>query len=182
MITTSWGMWNTQWSGNSKVEFDGQNKYIIVHPNVSTLDIRSEVYTSWVKWVSFPGVDNKKWLPAMRYSGLDPIPGGESGGIFFLINGWKIIIDFNKVAVNGVLYSEDFNTAYWSSVGAPLFPATVSAIVNSAITYQNIITGDLSSVPGAVWGYVPPSNPTSGSMADIIRNKLLTLAKFIGLK
>jgi hypothetical protein len=182
MAVSIWGMWSPQWTDNSKVEFDGLNKYIIVHPEVTTLDIRSEVYTAWVNWVSFTGVDNKKWVPAMRYSGLDPIPGGESGGIFFLINGWKLLIDFNKVAVNGVLYSEDFNTAYWSSLGLPLYPATVSALVSSAIIYQNVITGDLNSVPAAVWGYIPPTTPVSGSMADIIKNKLLSVAKFLGLK
>jgi hypothetical protein len=181
MAASIWGMWSNQWSGNSKVEFDGANKYIIVHPEVTTLDIRSEVYSAWVKWVAFPDVDNKKWLPAMRYSGMDPIPGGESGGIFFLINGWKLLIDFNKVAVNGVLYSENFNTAYWTSQGAPLFPATVSSLVNSAIVYQNVVTGDLASVPAAVWGYMPTTT-TSGSMADIIKNKLLSVAKFLGLK
>jgi hypothetical protein len=77
----------------------------------------------------------------MRFSGADPIPGGETGVTFFMINGWKLVYDPNTVAVSGVLYSEDFATAYWSFSGDPIYPATVSALVNSAVSYQNVVTG-----------------------------------------
>lgn len=152
-MSTVWGMWTDQWSSNSKVDFDGLNKLIIVHPDVTTLNIRTDVYSAWVDWLGFTGVYNTKWLQALKYSGMDAIPGGESGGIFFTINGWKLIIDFNKVAVSGVLFSEDFNTAYWSPEGLPLFPAVVSSLVNSAVTTQNVVTGTVVT-PAEIWEYV----------------------------
>jgi hypothetical protein len=83
----------------------------------------------------------------MRFSGADPIPGGESGVTFFTINGWKLIYDANKVAINGVLFSEDYPTAYWTVDNQPIYPAVVSSLVNSAVSYQNVVTGDLSTVP-----------------------------------
>jgi hypothetical protein len=66
----------------------------------------------------------------------------------FLINGWKLCYNPNNVAVAGVLFSEDYDTAYWSEDATdPIYPATVSSLVNSAVSYQNVVTGDISVVP-----------------------------------
>jgi len=184
MAITLWNAYGDHWSANDKVDFDGPNRYIIVHPEVTSLDIRSEVYPAWVDWIS-RSPDNQMWLPALKYTGFDPIPGGETGGIFFTYNGWKVIIDFNKVAISGVLYSEDFPTAYWSNTLQPLYPATVSALVNTITNYQNVVTGTALSadeVRTAVWSAPTSSMSTSGSIGEFITKKLLTLAKFIGLK
>jgi hypothetical protein len=185
MSITLWGAWQSQWLSNSKVDFDGLNKLIIVHPEVTSLDIRSEVYSSWINWMAYSG-DNQKWPFAMRYSGMDALPGGgESGGVFFTTNGWKLVIDFNKVAVTGVLFSQDYATAYWSASGQPLFPATVSALVNNAVSYQNVVTGvalNAQEIRQAVWDAPVTGLSTTGSIGEFISKKLLTLAKFIGLK
>lgn len=140
-----WINWSDQWLLESKVTFDGFNKLIIVNPEVADLNIRTDVYSAWVRWLGI-SLENSKWLPAIRYSGMDPIPGGETGGTFFLFNNWKLIIDLNHVKISGVLYSEDFPTAYWSSSGLPMYPATVSALVNSSIVTQNIVTGTVPSL------------------------------------
>jgi hypothetical protein len=181
MAALLWGAWGTEWALEEKVSFDGAAKTITVHDNVTTLNIRSEVYSAWVRWFQ-----REPWsLPAMRFSGADPVPGGETGLTFFTINGWKLVIDFNKVAVSGVLYSEDYDTSYWSSAGLPLYPATVSALVNSAVSYQNVVTGVALSaveVRQAVWDAPTSSLSTVGSIGEFITKKLLTVAKFIGLK
>jgi hypothetical protein len=39
------------------------------------------------------------------------------------------------------LYSDDYATAFWSEEGSPIYPATVSSLVNSAVSYQNVVTG-----------------------------------------
>ena len=87
----------------------------------------------------------------MRYSGLDPIPGGRTGGVFFLTNGWKLYYDPRVVAVSGVMYSDDYDTAYFDYNDKPMYPTQVSALVNTSTTVQNIVTGDVSAVPAAVW-------------------------------
>lgn len=184
MSALLWGAWGGQWASNSKVDFDGYNKLIIVHPEVTSLDIRTEVWTPWVDWLE-QSIDNRKWMLAMDYSGMDPIPSGETGGIFFTVNGWKLVIDFNKVAVTGVLYSRDYPTAYWSATGLPLYPAVVSSLVNNAVSYQNVVTGTALSadeVRTAVWSAPVANYQTAGTFGEFISKKLLTLAKFLGLK
>lgn len=136
-MSTVWGAWGEQWALQEKVSFDGTARKIVVHADVSALDIASDVYSAWVRWSS----RERQFVPAMRYTGFDPIPGGRTGATFFMINGWKLVIDFNKVAVAGVLYSENYGSAYWSETDLPLYPATVSSLVNSAVSYQNVVTG-----------------------------------------
>jgi len=91
----------------------------------------------------------------MRSVGADPIPGGETGVTLFLVNDWKLEFDPNAVAVSGVMFSEDYPTAYWSATDQPIFPATVSALVNSAVSVQNVVSGTAltpEQTAAAVWG------------------------------
>lgn len=124
--------------------FSGLGKKIYVNSGVTSITI-ADMFSRWEDWLQED--DNLKWAQAMRYSGKDPIPGGETGTTFFLMNGWKLVYDANTVAVSGVLYSEDYTTAYWGADGNPIYPATVSSLVNSSVSYQNVVTGDLSVVP-----------------------------------
>jgi hypothetical protein len=148
MAIALWGAWGEQWALAEPVSFNGANKEIHVNAGVESLSIQT-IYSAWKRWVQRE--QNAMYLPAMRAIGGDPIPGGATGSTFFLINGWKLCYDPSAVAVSGVLYSEDYDTAYWSvDASDPIYPATVSALVNSAVSYQNVVTGDLSSVPAAV--------------------------------
>ncbi len=143
MAALIWGAWGEEWALNEKVSFNGTTRKITVNEGVTSLDIRSDVYSAWVRWF-----EREPWSrPAMRFSGADAIPGGETGVTFFMINGWKLVYEPTIVAVTGVLYSDDYATAFWSDSGAPIYPATVSSLVNSAVTTQNVVTGDISTVP-----------------------------------
>jgi hypothetical protein len=162
-----WDYWNL----GAKVTFDGTSKLIYVNPDVTALDIRADVYTTWVKWIEL--YENTVFTFAIEYSGLDPIPGGNTGDIYFLKNGWKLIIDLTKVAVSGVLYSRDYSTAYYSSTLTPQYPATVAALVNTVTNYQNVVTGDVGSIVV----------PTAQQNADaVIASGVLTKPQFIALK
>lgn len=166
----------------AKVTIDGLAKTITVDVGVTSIDIRVDVYTEWVNWMQL-SADNQKWLLAMRYSGIDPIPGGESGGIFFLRNGWKLIIDFTQTSVSGVLFSDDYATAYWNSSGSPLYPAYVSALVNTVVTSTPVITqADPAEIADEILNsQISTSRPT-GSLGEFLAKKVLTVAKFIGLR
>lgn len=148
MSALVWGAWATEWALDEKVSFNGSTKQITVNAGVSSLDIAADVYSAWVRWTA----RERGFLPAMRYSGYDAIPGGRTGATFFTINGWKLVYDPNVVAVSGVLYSTDYSTAYWSASGEPIYPATVAALVNSAVSYQNVVTGVAAS-PEEIWSY-----------------------------
>ena len=182
MASLIWSAWSTQWVENAKVDFDGFNKHILIHPEVTSLDIRTELYSAWVDWHENSS-DSQRWPFAIRYSGIDPIPGGESGGIFFLYNGWKLLIDFNKVAVTGVLYSDNYSTAYWASNSLPLYPAVVSALVNTSIQTQVIqIATPAADIANAILDSQIGTTRPTGSLGEFLVKKLLTVAKFIGLK
>lgn len=145
MAALLWGAWGADWELAEKVDFNGVTRRITVLPGVTSLSIRDDVYSAWVRWLERD--DNARFLPAMRYSGGDPIPGGETGVTFFLSNGWKLEYDANVVAIDGVLYSDNFATPYWSASNQPIYPAKVSSLVNSAVSYQNVVTGNLDDVP-----------------------------------
>lgn len=145
MAVLIWGAWGAEWAEAEKVSFNGVTKRITVNSGVTSLDIRTDVYSAWIRWLERE--TNTQYLPAMRFTGLDPIPGGFTGATYFTINGWKLCYDPNIVAVSGVLYSDDYDTAFWSVDGvSPIFPATVSSLVNTAVTVQNVVTGDISAI------------------------------------
>lgn len=144
-MSLAWAAFGDEWALAEKVSFNGVTRRITVNAGVETLSIREDVYSAWVRWIERE--DNARFLTAMRFSGGDPIPGGETGVTFFLSNGWKFQYDPSLVAVAGVLYSDNYATAYWSSSNQPIYPATVSSQVNSAVVTQNVVTGDLTTLP-----------------------------------
>ncbi len=144
MITTEL-MWQQDWLLYHKTTFDGANRLIIVNENVTSLSIRDDVYSSWKEWVKLR--DNAKFLPAIRTVGGDPVGGGSfSGDIYFLQNGWKTVVDLNVNRIEGVLYSDDFDTPYYNDSLQPLYAAKVAALVNTYSTQIPVVTGDLSAI------------------------------------
>lgn len=158
--------------------FDGLGKKVYVNTGVTSITI-ADLFSRWEDWIRQD--DNLKWLPAMRYSGKDPIPGGETGVTFFLINGWKLVYDPNVVAVSGVLFSEDYATPFWNAAGNPVYPATVSALVNSAVSYQNVVTGTAlteEQTANAVWQaaartLTASADPTATQIAAAVWTRIL---------
>ena len=147
MAALIWGAWSPDWSLNNKVDYDGASKIIYVHPEVTSLDIRADVYSGWIDWVVLR--DNAKFLPALRYTGYDPIGGGQyTGDSYFLTNGWKLSVDLAKVRVTGVLFSDDYDTAYYTTSLVAQYPATVSSLVNTVV-----VSSPSSISPSDVWNY-----------------------------
>jgi hypothetical protein len=143
-----WAAHGAEWALEEKVSFNGVTKRITVNEGVTALDIREDVYSAWIRWIERE--DNARFRIAMRQTGFDVIPGGYTGASYFLTNGWKLEYDANIVAVTGVLYSDDYATPFWSSTDQPVYPATVSSLVNTALTTQNIISGDTASIVASV--------------------------------
>lgn len=185
MAALVWGAWSPDWALGNKVDFDGINKIIYVHPEVTDLDIRTDVYSAWVDWLVLR--DNSKFLAAMRYTGFDPIGGGQyTGDTYFLINGWKLSVDLSKVRVTGVLFSDDYDTAFYTTSMVPQYPATVASLVNTVS-----VAGGSGASAAELWAYSNRSLSTAPPTAVEIANatwahsfasKLLTVAKFLGLK
>ena len=126
MALNLWISHGEEWLDADKVSFNGVTKTIQVNAGVTSLDVQTEVYSAWIRW--FERIENTQYLPAMRFTGLDPIPGGQTGGTFFTINGWKVVYDPRVVAISGILYSDDYSPPYYFTDGSPVLPATVSGI------------------------------------------------------
>lgn len=199
--------WQENWLLYDKVDFNGVERIIYVHPEVTQLDIREDVYTSWVDWAAIH--DNLKFRPALRTTGMDPIGGGKyTGDVYFLINGWKLYVDFSKVQITGVLFSDDYPSAYFTPDGIQQFPVTVAALVNTVAVessvpvptpQQNaaavvealpdtfpISTTDKEDVAHRVWNQSSETIYDPGSFGEFFKmwfaSKLLTVAKFLALK
>lgn len=171
--------------GEQKVVFDGLSRTISVVPGTAQLDIRTDVYSAWKEWTLAVG---SKWIPAIRTTGGDPTIAGQfSGDIYFLINDWKLLIDLTEVAVTGVLFSDDFDSAYYTYDEEIQFPVQVSSIVNtveaggggSGSTAQEVweyATRTLTSqaslnpteVAEAVWNASSATYNTDGTMGHLL--------------
>jgi len=157
------------WTLYHKVTFDGENRIIRVNEGVTTLDIQTDIYSDWKEWVkSMP--DNATWLPAIRSVGGDnTVEGQKAGDIYFLINDWKLYIDLTKVKVTGVLFSDDFDSAYFDNSGSIQFPALVSSLV----TATTGTSGGDGATAAEIWQYstrtlTSAAGPTASEIADAV--------------
>ncbi len=174
-----WAAFSDQWQLNHKVDFDGLNKLILISPYVAQLDVKVDLYSSWKEWIQL--YDNAKFLPAFRTIGGDPVGGGQyAGDIYFLQNGWRIVVD-HPVSFNGTLYTEEGDTPYVITEGGGV-TATVSSLVQS-IGFQGTINNivEPNILPQDIWDYLLENANTPGSVGERF-SKLLTVAKFLGLK
>ena len=146
MSVYAWESWATEWELQEKVSFNGFEKQITVNSGVATLDIMADVYSAWVRWTA----REPRFLPAIRYTGFDVIPGGRSGASFFLYNGWKLVLNLRTTKVLGVLFSDNYPTAYYDNETLePLYPAEVSSVVNTVYSGG----GGASITAADVWAY-----------------------------
>ncbi len=131
--------------------FDKYGKFIFVSESVSGIDL-ADIWSRFVDW--FAAEDNMKIRPAMKYTGFDVIPTGFTGATFFMINGWRCIYNPNTTAISGVLYSEDFATGYWDTDYNPIYPVTVSAVVNTVSVGSGVTAQDKIDIVSGVWNNV----------------------------
>lgn len=108
--------------------FDKYGKHIYLNESITRIDL-SVVYSRAVDWITID--ENAKIKPPMKYSGYDPIPWGFTGATFFMYNDWKLVFNPNVTAIEWVLFSEDYDTWYWSYDKLPIYPITVAATVNT---------------------------------------------------
>jgi hypothetical protein len=151
----NYGYWDL-WRLYHKVTFDGANRIIFVNPEVTDLDIKTDVYSAWKEWTSSMS-DNAGWVPAVRTIGGDPtVSGQRAGDIYFLQNNWKLYIDLTQVRVTGILFSDDFDSAYYDFNGNIQYPAQVASLVTTAETTSGTSTNapTTSEISQAVWTYI----------------------------
>lgn len=126
--------------GNQKVAFDGPNKRIIIHEGITNIDVKQDIYSNWKEWMQVR--DNAKYLPAIRTTGGDPVPGNQfTGDTYFLINDWQIVVN-QLVKVTGILYHDNpaLEPFIVNSGGGVI--STVSNLAQSVTTSDGALTAE----------------------------------------
>ena len=124
---------NHLWSLYQKVTFDPLLKLIYVNAGVTSIDVKIDLYSDLKEWYKL-NTNSRIADFGMRSIGGDPTTAGQTAGdIYFMTNGWRVVYDPTKVTVTGVLFSDDYDTAWLDSDTLnPVYPAVVSSLVNTA--------------------------------------------------
>jgi hypothetical protein len=150
------------------ISFDPVNKVIILD---STTTSTTEIWSSWIDWLVVS--DNSKYLPALKQVGGDDLGSGLLiPPYIFLLNGWRVRpMEANHLLViTGNLFVDGGGSPVVSTLGNfnVLVQLTVPVLAQGISTSGS--TGpSASEVATAVWQHSFVS-------------KLLTIAKFLGLK
>jgi len=95
----------------SKVDFNGKNRLITVKNNTQLIDVGADLYSEWKRWVQIG--NNSSFAPAFRTFGGDNTSGGQTAPkYFFLMNGWKIVVDGQYTVFASNLYADDGNSPF----------------------------------------------------------------------
>jgi hypothetical protein len=65
------------------------------------------------------------------------------------MNGWKLVVDFTQTQVSGVLFSDDYPTAFYTPSMVPQYPASVSALVSGISTTGGGTSAGLTTAESA---------------------------------
>lgn len=164
-----WEIWHLY----HKCIFDGENKLIIVSPSATAISVKIDIYSAWKEWARIEA--NGRFLPAIRVTGGDPIGGGAyTGDVYFLINGWRILID-HSCDIDGVIYSDDFPSPLWAADQAQIVTNKVSSLVSVVETSTGAAV-DAAAVASAVWNsptrLITNDIPNVVEIADAVRTEL----------
>lgn len=148
MSVLIWNTWAQEWDFRERVTFNGVTRKITIFPEETQASVKADIYSAWVRWHSIN--ENGRFLHALRYVGGDPIGGGQyTAEIFFLMNGWQIVVDHN-VQVDGIIYHDD---------GLPVFEVLPGGgVVNKVAALAYAYTTEVPQVDGAaiaaaVWNH-----------------------------
>jgi hypothetical protein len=148
--------------------FDGTAKEITISNDILSITVQS-IYSDWKDWVML----NPGYEQAFRVVGGDPIGGGlYAGVIYFLMNGWKIVID-HTLTIDGILYSDDQSSPYVAGPGVAIATNTVSNLV------QKVATSGNEYSLADFWSYnsrtlTSGAAPSANDIATAVRTELTT--------
>lgn len=147
----------------AKVTFDGPNKLIHVNAGVTSIDVRTDLYSAWKDWLRSSAV-NQKWDQVFRTFGGDITSYDETTGTtqyapryYFLTNDWRIKVD------NGLVVSFESNL-YTDREDAVIFivesPSSVSS-KNNDLTILEAGASQINEYGG--WVYLDVDYGVSGT-------------------
>lgn len=150
------------------ITFDPSSNRIILD---STSVTSADIWIAWIDWVATS--DNAKYLPALKQVGGDLLGSGLAiPPYIFLLNNWRVrpMEANHTLVITGNLFVDGGGIPVVQTIGA----YNVSAQFTVPVQAQAILTGG-SSGPSS-------SDIASAVWAHSFASKLLTVAKFLGLK
>jgi len=148
-----------------------------------------EIYSEWVDWIATS--DNLKYKTAFSTVGGDPLGGGTYLGKFIFIRndlGWRFKPPNTgdiKIIITGNFYPFDDNISVYSPY--PGVFTSIQSRVSQLTQMVSVTTPIIEQANPAIIAdeilnsQIGTSRPT-GSLGEFLAKKVLTIAKFIGLK
>lgn len=150
------------------ITFDPAAKRIILD---STAVTAAQIWIAWIDWVA--ASDNAKYLPALKQVGGDELGSGLAiPPYIFLLNGWRVrpMESSHTLVITGNLFVDGGGIPLVQTLGT----YNVSAQFTVPVQAQAILTGG-STAPTAI-------ENAEAVWTHSFTSKLLTVAKFLGLK
>lgn len=149
----------------------------------------TELYSEWVDWTTQG--DNLKYLPAFSTAGGDSLGGGTYiGAYIFMRNdlGWRGVppdVGDVQVVIEGNFYPSDPMTPFfipWPGV-VTVIQSRVSQMTQTISTSTPIIEqANPALIADAILDSAIGTSRPAGSLGEFFIKKVLTVAKFIGLR
>lgn len=153
-----------------KVTFNGSNKTITVNPDITNINVRDDLYSTWKRWLAIDS--NMQYLQAFRTFGGDPTNTDGSQiapQYFFLMNGWRVVVDGISVTFALNLYTDEGDSPF-------------IVINNGAVNAQNsdapvVVVNGGGTVDTNVWEQLILEHHEPGSFGDLMQKLYLDAHK-----
>lgn len=181
----SWWNWLPADEGgfpNQKVSFDGATKTIFVNEGVTTLDVKTDLYSAWKEWnvasTEFP--EPLVWDKAFTAVGGDPITDTQDlGTTYFLENGWRIQPFASKTSytltIEGNLYTREAGETpffFAEGVSVSLVRSNIVDLITIEAASVAITQNDINAIADQVWDEQLSGHNQAGSTGRKLKDNL----------
>jgi hypothetical protein len=129
----------------TKVTFNGEDRLININIGVITLDVQIDLYSEWKRWSVLE--NNLKYLQAFRtFGGDQTISGQFAPRYFFLMNGWRIVVDSGiDLLVGTNLYTDELDSPFIVTNNSTVSlnnsdAAVVDTGISQNLDYNGVVT------------------------------------------
>lgn len=175
------------WQLYHKITVDYNSRLIFINKDIVDFDIKVDLYSDLKELWSLDATEYKysRYKPPVRVIGGDSTISGQfAGDIYFMQGNWRVVYDPTKTKVSGVLFSDDYDTPWlYSKDLSPIYPAQVASLVTAvapSLEGLNIPTANENAK--AIWDYALSDILNDDTVGAHVKNKLLSVSKYLGLK
>lgn len=181
----SWWNWLPADEGgfpNQKVSFDGETKTIFVNEGVTTLDVKTDLYSAWKEWnvAGQESPEPRVWDKAFTAVGGDPITDTQDlGTTYFLENGWRIQPFASKTSytltIEGNLYTREAGETpffFAEGVSVSLVRSNIVDLITIEAASVAITEADIAAIADQVWDEPLAGHTSAGTTGKKLGDNL----------